>query len=60
MRDVAGWHSPEIYGMADLVREYLRKSDRRRLMVLVRMPDKVGASSKAAFASGERRARTSS
>jgi len=37
--DLAG---PTVYGMADLVRGYLRASGRRRLLMPVRMPGKAG------------------
>ncbi|WP_433370710.1 SDR family oxidoreductase [Streptosporangium sp. CA-115845] len=37
--DLAG---PKVYGMAELSREYLRACGRRRLMMPVRMPGKVG------------------
>jgi uncharacterized protein YbjT (DUF2867 family) len=37
--DLAG---PKVYGMADLIREYLRARGKRRLMMPVRMPGKTG------------------
>jgi uncharacterized protein YbjT (DUF2867 family) len=37
--DLAG---PKVYGMADLIRGYLRARGKRRLMVPVRMPGKAG------------------
>lgn len=37
--DLAG---PKVYGMADLIRGYLRAGGKRRLMMPVRMPGKAG------------------
>jgi uncharacterized protein YbjT (DUF2867 family) len=37
--DLAG---PKVYGMADLIRGYLRARGKRRLMMPVRMPGKAG------------------